>query len=66
MTSNEKSKVQYLGDGLYADFDGYQFELLANDPKQPTDRVYLEPSVALAFIKYMAGHGVFMSHVSLT
>jgi hypothetical protein len=39
----------YLGDGLYAQFDGFQFVLKANDPITPTDTVYLEPRVVEAF-----------------
>lgn len=36
---------EYLGDGVYAIFDGFGIWLHANDHKNPTDRVYLEPSV---------------------
>ena len=45
----------YLGDGLYADFDGYQIILAANDRVRcsPTDKVALEPGVAQAFINYV-------------
>ena len=35
----------YLGDGLYVEFDGFQFVLKANDPMNPSDKVYLEPRV---------------------
>ena len=46
---------EYLGDGLYADFDGYQIWLAANDRRSgtPTDRVALEPGVTQAFINYV-------------
>lgn len=45
----------YLGDGLYADFDGYQIILAANDRVggNPTDSVALEPGVTHAFEKYL-------------
>ena len=36
---------EYLGDGVYAIFDGRGIWLHANDMKAPTDKVYLEPSV---------------------
>ena len=45
--------VEYLGDGLYASFDGYQFKLMANSCVSPTDIVYLEPSVYFAFTKFV-------------
>lgn len=44
---------QYLGDGLYAEFDGYQIALKANSPTHPTDVVYLEPSVYENLLKFV-------------
>jgi hypothetical protein len=45
----------YLGDGLYVDYDGFQICLAANDKVSgnPTDKVYLEPNVIAAFIRYL-------------
>lgn len=40
-----KRPASYLGDGVYAIFDGYGIWLHVNDHEDPTDRVYLEPSV---------------------
>ena len=37
--------ASYLGDGVYAIFDGYGVWLYTNDYKDPTDKVYLEPEV---------------------
>ncbi len=42
----------YLGDGLYASYDGYQFWLIADDPES-TKRVALEPVVFDAFLEYV-------------
>ena len=39
----------YLGDGLYARFDGYQFELYTHDGYSKTTSVFLEPQVYFAF-----------------
>lgn len=39
---------EYLGDGVYAVYDGYGVWLRANDFENPTDKVYLEPSVMRA------------------
>jgi hypothetical protein len=54
--SDKRLYEEYLGDGLYADFDGYQVILSANDRVDgsgSTDRVALEPGVTDAFIRYI-------------
>jgi predicted component of type VI protein secretion system len=43
---------EYLGDGVYAIYDGYGIWLHANDLENPTDRVYLEPKVFNALKKF--------------
>ena len=46
----------YLGDGLYATFDGYHIELLANGDgvyTPATDRVTLEPSTYKSFTNWV-------------
>jgi len=51
-------KFEYLGDGVYVAFDGFGFWLHANDHKNPTDRIYLEPEVLNAlnnFVKRIEG-----------
>lgn len=41
----------YIGDGLYASFDGYQIQLRA--PQSHGDQfVYLEPSVYVSLLEY--------------
>lgn len=42
---NAGKLAEYLGDGVYAIFDGFGILLHANDHENPTDRIYLEPSV---------------------
>lgn len=44
---------QYLGDGLYVDFDGYQIKLYAHDGMRATNTVYLEPRVLGRFLEYV-------------
>lgn len=44
---------KYLGDGLYALFDGFQVELYASNGIEKTNQVYLEPSVLHAFLEYV-------------
>lgn len=43
---------QYLGDGVYIKFDGSGFELMANSHIDPTDRIYVEPEVYFAIVKF--------------
>ena len=43
----------YIGDGVYAIFDGYGIWLHANDPEHPTDRIYLEPEVYRELTKFV-------------
>jgi len=43
----------YLGDGVYADFDGYSVILKANDHLTPTDVIVLEPLVLTALQDYV-------------
>ena len=45
-------KETYLGDGLYASFDGYQIKLRA--PRSGGDsEVFLEPTTLVAFERYV-------------
>lgn len=48
-----KFQKDYLGDGLYAEFDGNQIALMANDPDDPTDTVYLDEHTLTAFLKFV-------------
>jgi hypothetical protein len=45
-------RQQYLGDGVYASFDGYQIWLARNDHANRV--IALEPAVFEALIKYAA------------
>jgi len=52
MNDNE----DYIGDGVYVEFDGYGIILKANDLNYPTDTIYLEPrvlSILFQFAKRM-------------
>lgn len=44
------SQPRYLGDGLYATYDGYQINLFT----QEGDSVFLEPSVINSFDSYVS------------
>ncbi len=42
----------YLGDGVYVEYNGYAFVLKANDHRNPTDTIELEPSVLEALYRF--------------
>lgn len=44
----------YLGDGVYARFDGYQIWLTTQRSNSRTDSIALDPSVYEALVKYVA------------
>lgn len=43
---------EYLGDGLYASWDGWQIRLYAYNGVRATNEVFLEPAVLAAFLRY--------------
>lgn len=44
----------YLGDSVYADFDGWQVKLTTEDGGEiPSNVIYLEPAVVEAFLQYI-------------
>jgi hypothetical protein len=48
----------YLGDGLYADFDGNMVILTAEDGTKITNVGYLEPAVLAALLRTLALWGL--------
>lgn len=44
----EGKNAEYIGDGVYAIHDGFGIWLHANNHLNPTDKIYLEPSVLKA------------------
>lgn len=42
----------YLGDGVYIKFDGYQMILMANDHRNPTDTIAIDPAVFKRLLGY--------------
>lgn len=43
---------EYIGDGVYVDFDGYQLEL-STERENGTNRIYLEPQLWVNLTKYV-------------
>jgi len=56
--NGRKVPAIYLGDGVYAIFDGSGIWLHANDHATPTDRVYLEPAVLQLLDKFRKEVGI--------
>lgn len=46
-----QGEMTHLGDGAYAQYDGYQIWLYANSP-QSSHKVALEPGAFLALLEY--------------
>ncbi len=44
---------QYLGDGVYANFDGFMIVLTTEDGIRESNRIYLEPQVWDALQDYV-------------
>ena len=44
---------EYLGDGLYAEFDGFQFRLYASNGIRVTNEVFLDELVVRSFFQFV-------------
>ena len=44
---------RYIGDGVYAGFDGFGIWLYANSHDHPTERIYLEPEVYQQLVRFV-------------
>jgi hypothetical protein len=55
MTSYDFDQPIYLGDGLYASFDGYQVRLMTctGDIDYPDNIIYLDDEVAMNLLDYI-------------
>jgi hypothetical protein len=51
----------YLGDGVYVDYDGYQIALTAENGIIAVGPIYLEPAVLVALGRYCGRMGIFDS-----
>jgi hypothetical protein len=48
----EMTEPTYLGDGVYASFDGWKIRLDANSPKTPSDTIYIDSITWDALLDY--------------
>ena len=49
---------EYIGDGVYVEWDGFHLILMANSPHEPTDIIYLEDTVIAALLDYLKRHDI--------
>jgi hypothetical protein len=54
------STKQYIGDSVYANFDGYHIILTTENglPDDPSNRIAVEPAVLYALIEYARAIGM--------
>ena len=49
----EQKHSEYLGDSVYASFDGYHIMLTTDNGYGPTNTIFLEPQVLVALENYV-------------
>ena len=47
-------KSEYLGDGVYASYDGFGIWLTAEDGVEATDAIYFEPQILKSLQRFLA------------
>lgn len=52
--NKKENRKDYIGDGVYCDFDGYAFVLTSENGVQILDRIVLEPQVFEQLKRYSA------------
>ena len=45
--------VKYLGDSVYAAFDGYTVQIFTNNGMGPENVIYLEPEVQISLVQFI-------------
>jgi len=63
MNNNEKV---YLGDGVYARYDGYNVVLTAENGERATNEIYLEPVVFDLLLDYVERLKMEEAHATTT
>lgn len=43
----------YLGDGVYIEYDGHQIRLFASNGIFDTNQIFMEPAVLNSFLRYI-------------
>ena len=56
---DEQNTKQYIGDSVYAEFDGYGIILTTENglPFDPSNRIIIEPEVLNALFRYASHYG---------
>ena len=48
----DSEREDYIGDGVYVKYDGFGILLSANDHRNPTDKIYIEPKVMAGLVGF--------------
>jgi hypothetical protein len=59
MTTDEP-KETYIGDGVYASFDGYQIKLRTDRGNFAMDEIFLEPEFFVSLLRFARTFWTFM------
>jgi hypothetical protein len=57
--SRMNKSMTYLGDGVYAHYDGIDLELSVSDGVSITQKIILEPAVLISLIKFAIKVGLY-------
>ena len=52
MKDEEQDRTIYIGDGVYASFDGFQVKVWKSNGLVESEPIYFEDETAIALIKY--------------
>lgn len=53
LTEQLKKESDYIGDGVYAHFDGYQIRLFSSNGIEILEQVFLDPGTLSSFYNYV-------------
>lgn len=55
---SKPNNADYLGDGVYVDYDGFHVKLMTGDHRCPDNTIFLEDSVLQALMRYLKRIGM--------
>ena len=55
------NKTEYIGDGVYVTIEHGSIVLKTEDPQEPENIIYLEPSVLISLVEYAQRVGLLVA-----